>query len=537
MDFALTDYIVFIAYCTLIVGMGLWVSRNKGGKEKTSEDYFLASKALPWWAIGASLIASNISAEQFIGMSGSGFAIGLGIATYEWMAAITLLVLAKFILPIFLQKGIYTMPQFLENRYDGRVRTIMAVFWLLMYVFVNLTSVLYLGAISVENILGVEMWQAIAGLALFAFIYSVYGGLAAVAWTDVIQVIFLVAGGLVTTWLALEAVDPDGSSVVSGFSYLLEAANSKFDMILSPDHEYYSKLPGIWVIIGGMWVQNLSYWGFNQYITQRALAAKNLKEAQRGLVFAGYLKLLMPLIVVVPGIVAFVLYQEGTLGFDQQMMDNGEVKPDNAYSALLETFVPIGLKGAAFAALAAAIVSSLSSMINSTATIFTMDIYRNYINKNSSERALVTVGRIVSTLALITAALLCRKLRDFDQVFQYIQEFSGFVSPGVVAIFGLGIFWRKTTPNAAMWMAIFTGVLSPMTKYVFLPEWAFINRIGIVFLAICFIGIAISYFEQEGKDNKKGIVIPKGTFKTGKVFNVTSIILMIIIAYLYAIFW
>ncbi|MCK5838415.1 MAG: sodium/solute symporter, partial [Bacteroidales bacterium] len=333
MHFSTLDYIVFISYGLIIVSLGLWVSRTKKGKQKTAKDYFLASKSLPWWAIGASLIAANISAEQMIGMSGSGFAIGLAIASYEWMAAITLIIVGKFFLPIFLEKKIYTMPQFLAVRFDNRVRTSMALFWLMVYVFINLASILYLGALSLEMIMGIPLIYGIIGLALFAAIYSIYGGLTAVAWTDVVQVIFLIGGGLLTTFLALDAVS-GGEGVFEGMSLLIERAPEKFDMILSKDNPYYNDLPGIGVLVGGMWIANLSYWGFNQYIIQKGLAAKSVKEAQRGVIFAGYLKILIPLIVVIPGIVAFVLKADLV---DPQ---TGNVVNDNAYPWLLHSFVP-----------------------------------------------------------------------------------------------------------------------------------------------------------------------------------------------------
>ncbi|HCD88769.1 MAG TPA: sodium/glucose cotransporter, partial [Algoriphagus sp.] len=404
------DLAVFIGYCLLIIGMGLFVSQEKKGHVKNSSDYFLASKALPWWAVGASLIASNISAEQFIGMSGSGFALGLAISTYEWMAAATLLVVAIFFLPVYIKKGIYTMPGFLLDRYDTRVRTTMAIFWLLLYVFVNLTSVLYLGALSLNTILNVPLVYGIIGLALFAMIYSIYGGLKAVAWTDVVQVVFLIVGGLATTYIALQMVG--GGDAWEGIGLLRKEVPGHFSMILSkgemmiPDgqggtRDAYLDLPGISVLVGGMWITNLSYWGFNQYITQRALAAKSLDEAQKGMIFAGFLKLLMPLIVVIPGIAALVIVNNGLdATFIESMKDPGTglIKSDRAYPTLLQ-LLPVGLKGLAFAALTAAIVSSLASMANSTSTIFTMDIYKKYFGQNASESKQVSVGRITAGVA------------------------------------------------------------------------------------------------------------------------------------------
>ena len=548
MHFTTLDLFIFIGYVLLIVSVGLLVSREKKGHEKDSKDYFLASKALPWWAIGASLIASNISAEQFIGMSGSGFAIGLAIASYEWMAALTLLIVGFFFLPIFLKKGIYTMPQFLESRYDHRVRTAMAVFWLFLYIFVNLTSVLYLGALSIETIMGIPFAYAVVGLAAFAMIYSIYGGLKAVAWTDVIQVTFLIFGGLATTYLALRLVG-DGD-VFNGFSLLRKEASDHFHMIIQkgsmmiPDgkggtRDAYLDLPGISVLIGGMWIANLSYWGCNQYITQRALAAKNIDEAQKGVVFAGFLKLLMPLIVVIPGIAAYVIVMKegGDGSFTTSMTDlgTGLVKSDKAYPTLL-SLLPSGLTGLAFAALAAAIVSSLASMANSTATIFTMDIYRNFINKEAQERQLVKVGRIVALLSFIIAAMVAPALGVLDQAFQFIQEYTGFVSPGVVAIFLVGIFWKRANGNAALWAAVLTIPLSVLFKFA-APAMPFIDRMGLVFVILLAIMAAISLADPRTKDNPKGIDLEPELFRTSTQFKIGALAICLILAALYIIFW
>ncbi len=548
MHFTGLDIGIFVGYCIFIIALGLWVSRDKKGHLKDSQDYFLASRSLPWWAIGASLIASNISAEQFIGMSGSGFALGLAISTYEWMAAATLIIVGKFFLPIFLKKQIYTMPQFLEQRYNETVRTVMAIFWLLIYVFVNLTSVLYLGALSIETVMGIPMGYAIVGLALFAILYSIYGGLTAVAWTDVVQVVFLVLGGLATTYLALELVG-DGS-IMKGFATLRKAAPDHFHMILSegqmmiPDgkggtRDAFQDLPGLSVLIGGMWIVNLSYWGFNQYITQRALGAKNLDEAQRGVIFAGFLKLLIPLIVVIPGIAAYVIVENEELSgaFTQAMTDSvtGIVKSDKAYPVLLN-LLPSGLKGVAFAALTAAIVSSLASMANSTSTIFTMDIYKNYINKNASEGTLVRTGRTVALIAFAIAALVAPSLGVLDQAFQYIQEYTGFVSPGVFAIFAFGFFWKRTNAAAALSAAILTIPLSTLFKFL-TPNIPFINRMGIVFLIIAVIMIIISLADPKSKNNPKGVDINPGLFKTSPQFNMGALAICGILAALYIIFW
>jgi len=561
-SFTFFDYFVFIAYGIVIVGVGLWVSRTKKGHERDADDYFLAGKSLPWWAIGASLIAANISAEQMIGMSGSGFAIGLAIATYEWMAAATLIIVGKYFLPIFLKKQIYTMPQFLEVRYDNRVRTAMATFWLIVYVFVNVTSVLYLGALALNTIMGIPLLYGIIGLAMFAAIYSIYGGLTAVAWTDVIQVVVLVGGGLITTILALNAVS-GGEGIFAGLSEIFKNAPEKFDMILQKGQimlnvvedgvivqkDAYLDLPGIGVLVGGMWVANLSYWGFNQYIIQRGLAAKSIKEAQRGVIFAGYLKLLIPIIVVIPGIVAFLLVQKeaggaaplGDFNITGAMTEFNEdlghaiVKNDRAYPALL-AFIPAGIKGLAFAALAAAIVSSLASMLNSTSTIFTMDIYKQFINKNISKVKMVTVGRITSFTVLVIAILTAKPLLgNLDQAFQYIQEFTGFVTPGVCIIFIGGLLWKRATPNSALWVAILTIPLSAAFKF-FAPGIPFLDRMGYVALILALIFVLISIIESK-VDHPKGILLSKGMFRTGTAFNIGAIGICAILAVLYIIFW
>ncbi|HSW67687.1 MAG TPA: sodium/sugar symporter [Bacteroidales bacterium] len=532
MHFATIDFIVFIIYCLVVVGLGLWISTRKKSIETNSGDYFLAGRALPWWAIGASLIASNISAEQFIGMSGSGFAIGLAIASYEWMAALTILIVAYFFLPIFLEKKIYTMPQFLEVRFNKKVKTVMAIFWLVVFIFVNLTSIIYLGALALERIMGVPMIYGILGLAAFAALYSLYGGLKAVAWTDVIQVFFLVGGGLVTTYFALNHLS-GGEGVMAGFAELIRVAPEKFDMILErgdkmiPDgqggfRDAYLDLPGISVLIGGMWVANLYYWGCNQYIIQRALAAKSIREAQHGLAFAAFLKLLLPLIVVIPGIAAFAL--------------NADIaRSDEAYPWLLQTFVPSGLRGLAFAALVAAIVSSLASMINSIATIFTMDIYREFFHKAASERALVRTGRIAAAAALLIAVMVAPTLRNLDMVFMYIQEFTGFVSPGALAIFIAGFFYKKATPNGALAAAIGTFVFSLLFKAL-MPDLPFIDRMGIVFLMCMGLIVVFAYIEGN-VTNPKAIILHKGLFGSSKLFLVASAVVVIILVILYAVFW
>ncbi len=549
--FSFLDYAIFIAYGIVIIGVGLWVSRDKEGHQKNADDYFLASKSLPWWAIGASLIAANISAEQFIGMSGSGFAIGLAIASYEWMAAITLIIVGKYFLPIFIEKGLYTIPQFVEQRYSTNLKTILAVFWIALYVFVNLTSVLYLGALAMETIMGVPMIYGILGLALFAASYSLYGGLSAVAWTDVVQVVFLTLGGLVTTYLALNHVS-GGEGVWAGFQHIYKAAPDSFHMILDEAHTQYVNLPGIGVLIGGMWVANLYYWGFNQYIIQRTLAAKSLKESQRGIVFAGILKLIIPLIVVIPGIAAYVMVNDPSimarLGDAAQNNMPTMDAADKAYPWLLQ-FLPNGLKGVAFAALAAAIVSSLASMLNSTSTIFTMDIYKPYFNPKASDKRTVNVGRLSAAGALVIACMIAPLLDGLDQAFQFIQEYSGVVSPGILAVFILGLFWKKATNKAAI-----IGILSsiPIAMYFKLgpkgwvegtaveglfPSLPFLDQMGLTCLIAIAIIVLVSLLQNKGADDAKGIEISKETFKTGKTFNIVSYAIIIVLVALYALFW
>ncbi len=543
--FSTLDYIVFAAYAVLIISVGLYVSRTKKGTEKTAEDYFLAGKSLPWWAIGASLIAANISAEQFIGMSGSGFAVGLAIASYEWMAAITLIIVAKYFLPIFIKQGLYTIPEFIEKRFNTSLKTILAVFWIALFIFVNLTSVLFLGAKALDTILGVGNGETITwfiiGLALFAAAYSVWGGLSAVAWTDVIQVVLLVIGGLITTFIALDHVTPEGG-VFAGLSHIYDTAGDKFHMILGKDNPEFTNLPGIAVLIGGMWVANLYYWGFNQYIIQRALAAKSLKEAQRGLAFAGFLKLILPLVIVVPGIIAYVMFsqQAGTSSIagmeDVFIKADGSTDYDRAYPWLISTFIPVGLKGLVVAALSAAIVSSLASMLNSTSTIFTMDIYKPYINKNASNKQLVGVGRSTVLVALVIAALIAPQLGSVQQMFQYIQEYTGLVSPGILAVFLMGLFWKKTSTSAAIFGVISSIPVALALKLLPL-EMPFLDQMMYTMLITIVVIVGVSLTTGKGDDNPRGIPLLKETFHTAKVFNISAYAILVILVVLYAVFW
>lgn len=545
MNFTILDYGIFILYILMIVGLGLYVSRDKKGHTKDSKDYFLAGNKLTWWAIGASLIAANISAEQIIGMSGSGFAGGLAIASYEWMAALTLIIVGKFFLPIFIEKKIYTIPEYIEQRYNTTLKTILAIFWIFLFIFVNLTTVMFLGAKALDTIMGTGdgslLIPAMIGLALVAAAYSLYGGLSAVAWTDVIQVILLVLGGIITTIIALDYVTPDGG-VIAGLSHIFDKAGDKFHMILSKDNPEFSNLPGIAVLIGGMWIANLYYWGFNQYIIQRTLAAKSLKEAQRGIAFAAFLKLIIPLIVVIPGIVAFVMYTqpEGTALIEGAReaftRANGGVNYDKAYPWLISTFIPTGLKGVVVAALTAAIISSLASMLNSTATIFTMDIYKPYINKNGSEKSLVTVGRVTAAVALVIALIVAPLLKSLPQVFQYIQEYTGLVSPGILAVAMLGLFWKKVTTRGAIWGAILSIPIALLLKLPIM-ELPFMDQMMYTFAITAVIIGMISLTDNDGDDDPKGFTLTSKLFSTDKVFNIASYIVCLILALLYAIFW
>lgn len=513
------DFSIVGIYAIALFLLAQWVSMEKGNHHKDASDYFLAGKSLPWWAIGASLIAANISAEQIIGMSGSGYAIGLAIASYEWMAAITLVIVGKYFLPIFLKRGIYTMPQFLEQRYDGRVRTVMAIFWLGVYVLVNLTSILWLGAQALHTVGGIDVNTGLVLLGLFALAYSLYGGLKAVAFTDIIQVVLLIIGGLIISAMMLDKVS-DGAGIVAGFDILQQKAPEKFDMILSKDSEHYMSLPGISVLVGGMWIMNLSYWGFNQYIIQRALAAKSTQEAQKGIAFAAFLKLLMPVIVVLPGLALFVI--DGSLS-----------SPDQAYPIAM-TMLPSGIKGLVFAALLAAIVSSLASMVNSISTLFTMDVHPAFGMKHIKNDPVMT-GRVVALAAMILAMIAARPLLgSFDQAFQYIQEFTGFFTPGICVLFFMGIFWEKTTANGALVAAVGSAVLSFAFKILW-PELPFIDRVGIVFLSCVALAVIISLIENRAQPG--AVHLGDIDFKTTSGFNSASLAIVIILAALYATWW
>lgn len=528
------DYAVFLVYFVIVASYGYWIYQRKKSAETSASDFFLAEGALTWWAIGASLIASNISAEQFVGMSGSGFAMGLAIASYEWMAAATLLVVAIFFMPGYITNKIFTMPQFLEKRYSPLVATMMAVFWLLVYVFVNLTSILYLGAIAVSTISGFSFTACAVFLAIFAIVITL-GGMKVIGYTDVIQVAILVLGGLATTYLALDLVAQQfgAQGALAGLSLIKEQAPDHFDMILDKSNKYYKDLPGLTVLIGAMWIANLNYWGCNQYITQRALGAK-LETARSGLLFAAFLKLLMPIIVVIPGIAAFVLYQKGM--FQQEMVNAaGEVKPDKAYPVLLNLLGP-GLKGLSFAALTAAIVASLAGKCNSIATIFTLDIYKKFIDKGAGEDKQVRIGRWSIIAAMLIAILVAPQLQKLEQGFQFIQDFTGLISPGVVAIFLLGFFWKRATANAAFVAALLTIPMGFGIKAL-LPEVPFLNRMGWVFIVLVALMVIISLADPKSKDNPNAMRVDPSMFRTSQTFAIGALLITGVLAALYIVFW
>ncbi|MDV3308878.1 MAG: sodium/sugar symporter [Cyclobacteriaceae bacterium] len=534
------DYVVFFIYFVVVAAYGYYVYHKKKAASPDSKDFFLAEGSLTWWAIGASLIASNISAEHFIGMSGSGFALGLAISTYEWMAAATLVIVAVFFIPLYLKNKIYTMPQFLSRRYDDRVSTVMAVFWLLVYVLVNLTSILYLGAIAITSISPLPFGWCIAGLIVFSVIVTL-GGMKVIGYTDVIQVLVLIVGGLVTTYLALTLLSREfgyGENVLRGLALLRQQADSHFHMIFEEGHPYYMDLPGLSVLIGGMWINNLNYWGCNQYITQRALGA-DLKTARNGILFAAFLKLLIPVIAVLPGIAMYVLHQQGL--FQAQMVDdNGVLKPDHAYPTLMN-LLPPGLKGVAFAALTAAIVASLAGKANSISTIFSLDIYKKFFNKEASERKIVNTGKWAVIVSMVIAGLVAPSLRSLDQAYQFIQEYVGFISPGVLAIFLLGFFWRRTTPKAALAGTLLTIPISTILK--FLPAWTggvfpdfpFLDRMSITFAFIIAVMVFMSLAERRQPDSS--IVIDARMFRVTPGFAIGSTIIILILAVLYTAFW
>ena len=520
MKISTLDLLIVLAYLVGIFVLAQWVSRERGGHKKDAKDYFLASKSLPWWAIGASLIAANISAEQIIGMSGSGYAIGLAIASYEWMAALTLLLVGKFFLPVFLRNEIHTMPQFLENRYGPRIRTVMAVFWLVLYVFVNLTSIMWLGSIAVAQVTGLDQMAALVLLGAFALAYQLYGGLKAVALTDIVQVTLLVMGGLAITFITLGHIG-EGAGAWAGFQKLLQTEPGHFHMILDKSNPYYKDLPGLGVLLGGLWVMNLSYWGFNQYIIQRGLAAKNIGEAQKGVLFAAFLKLLLPLIVVVPGIAAVALAPSLE-------------RPDQAYPSMM-ALLPPGILGLVFAALIAAIMASLASKINSVATIFTLDFYAK-LGRECGQEKQVRIGRIASVVSVLIAILAARPLLgSFDQAFQYIQDFTGYFTPGITVIFLLGLFWKRANEAGALAAALGSVALSILVRVAW-PDYPFMSRVGVVFLLALVLAVVVSLLTRE-RSGSNLIRFDDVSFRTSTGFNIGAVVVIVVVAALYSVFW
>jgi SSS family solute:Na+ symporter len=536
------DYVVFLIYFIVVSGYAYYVYRKRRSSQTTAKDFFLAEGSLTWWAIGASLIASNISAEHFIGMSGSGFALGLAISTYEWMAAATLIIVAVFFIPLYLKNRITTMPQFLSKRYNDQVSTIMAVFWLLVYVFVNLTSIIYLGAIAITSISTISFTWCMVGLITFSLLLTL-GGMNVIGYTDVIQVLVLVIGGLMTTYLSLTLLSDHfghGENALTGLYLLREKADSHFHMIFAEGHPYYRDLPGLSVLVGGMWINNLNYWGCNQYITQRALGA-DLKTARNGILFAAFLKLLIPVIAVLPGIAMYILYNEGM--FQQEMVnEDGVLKPDHAYPTLLN-LLPPGFKGIAFAALTAAIVASLAGKANSISTIFSFDIYKKFIKKNASENEMVRVGRWSVVIAMAIAGIVAPSLRTLDQAYQFIQEYVGFISPGVLAIFLMGFLWKRTTTKAALAGSLLTIPVSTILK--FLPAWTngafpdypFLDRMSITFVFIIITMVVISLSSRNPGNTSQKIIIDREMFKVSNGFLIGSIIIIGILVAFYTVFW
>lgn len=532
------DYLVFLFYFIIVAGYGYWIYNKKKSAQTSTKDFFLAEGSLTWWAIGASLIASNISAEQMIGMSGNGFSMGLGISTYEWMAAATLIIVAVFFMPIYLKNNISTMPQFLSQRYNKTVSLIMAIFWLLLYIMVNLTSILYLGALAVSGISGLDFYSCMVFLAVFAIIITI-GGMKVIGFTDVIQVFFLVIGGLAATYLAVTLVsDKYGmEGLANGFKLMTQNHDDHFHMIYPKGNPNYMSLPGLTVLFGGMWIVNLNYWGCNQYITQRALGA-DLDTARNGLLFAAFLKLLMPVIVTLPGIAAYALYQKGM--FQQEMLGvDGTFNQDRAYPVLLN-LLPVGLKGLSFAALTAAVVASLAGKANSISTIFTLDVFKPYFAKDMSEKKLVVVGRIVIVIAMILAIVISPFMGiEKKGGFQFIQEMTGLLSPGIFAAFIMGFFWKKTN-SAGAFFAIVGGFLIALSMHNnWLPgaDWStipFLDRMGWVFV-IC---IAVMFVLSLAlPDEKKGLEIDTTMFKPSRSFTIGATIVILTIVFLYSYFW
>lgn len=543
------DYLIFLVYFIIVSSYGYWIYKNKGKQSADSKDFFLAEGSLTWWAIGASIIASNISAEQFIGMSGQAFQLGIAISVYELLGGVSLLIVAVYFLPMYLNNKIFTMPQFLAKRYNGRLSTIMAVFWLFLYIFVNLTSIIYLGGLSLEKMTGFSFMSCAIFLTIFAVIITL-GGMKVIGYTDVIQVVCLIFGGLATTYLALGLLSDKvgtGAGVFEGMNLIAQKADSHLHMIFKPDQyqvhdgkggfiDAYRQLPGIMMfIIGGQWVNNLNYFGCNQYITQRALGA-DISTARKGVLFAAFMKMLMPIIVVLPGLAAYVIFQENAdTSIVNGITQNGIVKPDNAYPVLLN-LLPVGLKGLAFAALTAAIVASLAGKANSISTIYMLDIHKKFFNTNLTEKQTVWTGRVVIVIAFIIALIVSPLLANFGQAFEYIQVYTGYVSPGILSIFLLGFFWKKATANGALSAAVLSIVLSAVIESLY-PEFPFMNRMGVVFWICSLVHITISLIEGKGKNQTNAFEVKKEWFKVETSFAIGALLVIAIFTVIYTVFW
>ncbi len=543
------DYVIFLIYFVIVSSYGYWIYKNKGKQSADSKDFFLAEGSLTWWAIGASIIASNISAEQFIGMSGQAFQLGIAISVYELLGGVSLIIVAVYFLPMYLNNKIFTMPQFLAKRYDKRLATIMAVFWLFLYIFVNLTSIIYLGGLSLEKMTGFSFMTCAIFLTVFAVIITL-GGMKVIGYTDVIQVVCLIFGGLATTYLALDLLSNKvgtGAGVFEGLKLITEKADSHLHMIFKPNQyqvhdgkggfiDAYKQLPGIMMfIIGGQWVNNLNYFGCNQYMTQRALGA-DISTARNGVLFAAFMKMLMPFIVVLPGLAAYVIFQENAdASIVNGITQNGIVKPDNAYPVLLN-LLPVGLKGLAFAALTAAIVASLAGKANSISTIYVLDIHAKFFNKNLTEKQTVWTGRVAIVIAFIIALIVSPLLANFGQAFEYIQVYTGYISPGILSVFLLGFFWKKATANGALTAAILSIALSAVIANLY-PELPFLNRMGVVFWICSLVHVIISLIEGKGKDQENAFEVKKEWFKVDRTFAIGAIVVVAIFTIIYTIFW
>jgi len=508
MNLSIIDISSFILFIAFVIGISIYASR----KEDTSEDYFLAGRNLTWWLIGFSLIASNISTEHFVGMAGRGYELGLAIASYEWMAAITLVIVAFIFLPRFLKSGIYTIPEFLEYRYNQTARSIMAFFMMIAYIFVALASVLYSGALALKSIFDINLIFGVWLIAILAGAYTIYGGLKAVVWSDLIQGIALLLGGLLITII--------GFVKIGGINKFLELGADKLHTVLPWNHP---EMPWIAVFIGGLWIPNLFYWGLNQFISQRTLGAKSLKEGQKGIILAAFIKLLIPIIIVFPGIMAYELFA------------NSIPQADQAYPIMIQKVLPAGLKGIMFAALFGAVMSSLDSMLNSASTIFTIDIYKKFINKEANNKRLVKIGRISTAAFVIIGGLWAPAIASFGSVFKYIQMIWGFISPGIVASFLFGIIIKKAPPIASIG-AMILGIPIYGACLYFMPETAFLHHMAITFI-ILIIYMSIVTYIKPLKNEKRLPVNNKIDLQSSKSIKIGGMIVILLTIILYIIFW